>query len=1858
MNRPAFFNRQFVLISFAFIAVLATAIIGYQLFSAKKITTADPDFGKYIEAYTSGVISKQGTIRIQLATEVPTLHASTGPEERNLFSFSPAVKGKSYWTDARTIEFRPDENLKPGETYNTKFNLGDLADVTGELDEFEFQFRVIKPSFKTEHDGLKALSSSSLELMKLTGTLYMADNENPAQVEKLLIANQQGKRSAIRWVHDAANRNSRFTIDSIQRGKQETRLSLTWDGEAIGSDVKGNETISVPATGDFKVLDIKAMQDPEQYLLVQFSDPILVAQDLNGLIGISNVSDLHYTIDGSEVKIYSPDRLEGNYSVLVNEGIENIVSRKITKSMSANAVFENRMPSVSIPGKGTILPNSGKLTFPFEAVNLNAVDVTIVKIIENNIPQYFQVNDMNGGQELRRVAKPVVMKTIRLDQDKALNLKRKNRFSLDIDKLLKAETGAIYRITIGFRRSYSVFGCDENQVTENESGERNYYGEKIDEDDDFWSRYDNYYPDDYNWEERDNPCTNSYYTNERWAVRNVLASNIGLVAKRGNDNAMLVAATDILTTEPMGGIELQLLDYQQQVIQTATTSNDGLAKIEVKRKPYLLIARKGDQRSYLKLDDGTSLPLSRFDVGGDVIQSGIKGFMYGERGVWRPGDSVFVGFILEDKTGTLPEGHPITFELYNPQGQLNKRLIRNKGINGFYTFKTATDAGAPTGNWQAKIKAGGATFQKSIKIETVMPNRLKISLDFGDKKELVKGAANTGTLSAKWLFGADAQNLKAKIDATLTAGKTSFKRFAGYVFDDPTSAFASETKTVFDGRLNENGIASVNAALSTSANAPGILKANFATKVFDPGGNFSIDNFSMPYHVYNAYVGLQLPQGDQLSGMLLTDRDHTIRIANVNTKGELLTGRRKVQVEFYKIQWRWWWDEGQENLSNFTQDRYNQLLKKETITLNNGTGKWVVRVNQPDWGRYLIRVKDMQSGHTSGETVYIDWPGWAQREQQNSPTEASMLSFTADKQKYAVGQEVTLTIPSSAGGRGLISIESGSKILKTWWVETQKGQTRFKFKVEKEMAPNVYVNVTLLQPHAQTANDLPIRMYGLIPILVENPQTLLKPVIALPAVLRPETASSITVSENSGKAMTYTIAIVDEGLLDLTRFKTPNPHGSFYAREALGVKTWDLFDHIIGAWGGDLERILSIGGDAEINRNVDPAKANRFKPVVKFMGPFYIGKGQKKTHAFKLPQYIGSVRIMVIAGNEGAYGFAEKTAAVKKPLMLLATLPRVAGPQETFKLPITVFAMENQIKKVNVQVQVNGLLTATGASQTVNFAKPGEKMIYADIKVKDAVGIAKVKIIARSGNEKAEYDVELGIRNPNPYITLVSGTELQARKSYTSTIAPIGAGGSNSATVEISSVPPMNLTKRLNYLIQYLHGCVEQITSSVFPQLFLNQLTDLTEQQKAATERNIKAGINRLKNFQASDGGLAYWPGEQQSDDWGTSYAGHFMLEAQERGYNLPAGFLDQWKKYQRNKAVSWTPSTTNFYGGDLSQAYRLYLLAMAEAPEIGAMNRLKEFQYLSDAAKWRLAAAYKFIGQAEIANSLVKGLGLQVKPYQQLGGTYGSDLRDQSMILETLTELTRRNEAAKLLLSVTSRLSQDNWYSTQTTAYALIAIAKYSGQNPSGAKMNYSYSLNGTKKTVNSNTVLSRIPVNFKVANNKFSVSNQGKNRLFVQVIRQGQTPTGENPPINNNADVLDMGIVYKTQSGKIIDPASLKQGTDFIAEVTVRNPGNRGNYEQMALTQIFPSGWEIINTRLQDNEGAVTSSPYTYRDIRDDRVLTYFNIRQSETLTYQVLLNASYTGRYYLPATSCEAMYDNSISALAGGKWVEVVR
>ena len=598
-------------LSLKIVSFLAFALLSVLLFGCKgkkRITGIDPEFSKYIEFFTAGVISKKSTIKVQFASDVATTHTLHEPLAENLFQFSPSATGKAYWIDERTIEFKPDRDLQPDKLYEVKFELDKIKKVPEKFKDFTFNLQVIRPAFSVQDNGLRA-ENNSRDQMQLSGTVLTADVEENAKIENVLKASYPVSGIEIKWQHNEPGKTHDFVINHIKRGGKENNIMLRWDGNPIGSKQNDQKNTAIPAEGDFRVLGVRAIQDAEEYALVQFSDPVAFNQDLTGLIAVSEQEDVSFSINGSEVKVFASNQLDGNYSVNINEGILNNWGKRLPKSFVANTFFENRLPSVKIHGNGTILPDSGgNLVLPFDAVNLRAVDVSVIKIFENNVAQFLQSNDLNGTYELRQVARPLVKATVKLDSDASLNLHKKNRFSLDIDKYIRTERGAIYSITLGFRPAYSLYACNslsKEQVTkgaeyavssegdnfdENSQGsdEAEYYYEgadrSVDEDEDFWSRYDRYYPYGYKWNERDNPCSKSYYTKERFASRNILATNIALTAKKGTGNSILVAATDIITTRPLNKIKLEVLDYQKQVIAKGETDGTGIATLEMKKK--------------------------------------------------------------------------------------------------------------------------------------------------------------------------------------------------------------------------------------------------------------------------------------------------------------------------------------------------------------------------------------------------------------------------------------------------------------------------------------------------------------------------------------------------------------------------------------------------------------------------------------------------------------------------------------------------------------------------------------------------------------------------------------------------------------------------------------------------------------------------------------------------------------------------------------------------------------------------------------------------------------------------------------------------------------------------------------------------------------------------------------------------------------------------------------------------------------------------------------------------------------------------------------------------------------------------
>jgi uncharacterized protein YfaS (alpha-2-macroglobulin family) len=1818
--------------------------LAFAACNREKAALPAPD-PRILSALTGGVISRNSGIEMVFTEEQDT----SKPLRTGFLRISPSIKGSLSWKNAYTLLFTPASLLPAGQRFEAR-----AEDKVAGIPSFSFSFETSPALVEVSLDPV-AVDEGGNALV--SGVLLADEGEDLARLEKVISSSELGSP---RWIHEEGKH--RFAFNPAQREKAGRNVWVAWDGKTLGSPGKGSLPVRIPGSGSFEAVDYRIRD--RGVLEITFSAPLKQDQDLRGFISLSGNTNIRYSIENNLVKIFGVQGSDGvgPGSELLIQDLADMDGNVLASPAQYQVPDSWELPEVRFTGTGTILPDSQGSTLALETRNVTGALVEAFRIYGDNMIQFLQVNSLSGNSELNRVGEPEWTKAFDFDWNPA-DQNRWVRRGLDLSEIARKFPDGMFHIRVSFRRRHVQYECaashgdfsqlrftGDDFLPFTSRGEQSYW--------DYWG--DNYNYDWYRY--RRDPCHPAYYVpfgdHNITVGRNVLVSGLGLQVKRSLDGGWFVAASSIKTAQPLPDTDVEILNFQGRLLGQAKTGRDGIAAFPPALfppgAPAFVRARSSQGRGWMKINDSLAMAVSHFDVSGDRPVNELRGLIYGERGVWRPGDDIFLTFLLSDPAGTLPADHPVSFELEDPRGRITGQRTFTASVDGFYPIKTSSSVDAPTGDWTARVRVGGRVFNRNIKIETVMPNRLKMDLDFGDRPYLESGAQPV-SLEAAWLYGAPAPGLKTDISVTFADKETVFPSYTDYSFRDPSRTVSSERRILYEGNLDQEGKASFAMELSPGSAAPGKLNARFLTRVFEPSGVFSSEQATLEFSPYERYVGLKLPRGDASRNMLLTDTDHQVDIAILDGEGKPVSGETSLECAVYKLSWRWWWEKGGGEEAEFASALSRRPVVSETINAAGGRAAWKFQVKYPDWGRYLVMVRDRQGGHAAASVVYIDWPGWAGRAQEGGQGASAMLVLSPGKSGYAVNEKISVTFPSNKEASALVTVEKGGQVLKQEWIPCADTVTAYELNAESSMVPNVYIHVTLLQPHLQTLNDLPLRLYGITPVMVEDPRTRISPKIEAPERWESESEASFTISEESGRPMTYTVAVVDEGLLGLTRFSLPNPRNTFYAKEASFLKNWDLYSEVMGAYAGQLETLLAIGGGDDIFD--DSAKeTQRFKPVVRFFGPYELAAGEKRRETFTLPSYIGALRIMTLAASSGretavpgrsarAYGTAEKPVVVASDIMAFATVPRVLSPGDEAEIPVAVNSYTGGRRTVRASLAVEGLELVDDAFQTLSFEKPGEQMIRWRVRAPSLPGKARLILRAESpGLRAAVQETDLEIRSTAIPVSRSVGNLIAANGSWTETLELPGKPGSNTGAIEFSRLPPLNLEERLKYLIAYPHGCIEQTTSAVFPQLYLDKALTLDHGRLFQIRSNIAAGIDRLGGFQIAGGGFSYWPGDGSPNDWGTSYAGHFLRAARRAGYVVPADMMQNWAAFQKQRAGLWSART----GSDVDQAYRLYTLALAGEADLGSMNRLREQRELSPAAAWRLAAAYWLGGQRDTARSMVQGLAPSATEYRELSGTFGSALRDQAMILETLTLLGDTTRTGPLFQELSEALSSNRWLSTQETAYALIAMVPYAQENAGMGELSLEYTLGGRTVPVSfSAPILQRELGNLFGSSAALTIRSRSAVPVYVRMVVTGLPEEGEEPVLQAG---LSINVEYRTAL-RLTSPEALDLGEDMEVRVTVRNETRRA-VPEIALVHPLPASLELMNSRLAgENSGASGASPFKYQDFRDDRVMTYFDLRAGESKTVNFRVNKTYGGTYFRPAIHAYAMYDESIRALSPG-------
>ena len=1785
---------------------------------------------KEILKLTSGKITENTEIAIEFKNnQVEKKFVGKEIKNSDILNFSPELKGDLVWENKKILKFIPKEKLEEGIEYNMILDLVKLFHNEERIfpKTAYTEFEIPKQQVLGFRTSFEQVSKNSNKRVFLQAELKLLKKMSIEDVKKSISIS--GDKNYKFDISSMDKESFHIKTEEIKRGKNDEEIKIIISKEVLNMKKNYSEKLNLTSSDSLSIIRVEeVMEEHGSGIRLLFSDELKEELDYYGYISVKPYENIDIEVKGKEIFIRGDFQNGLNYNVKLLKGIKSKLGLVLNENKDLNIKINisNIYPKLEFVNSGVYMPSVKNGKIAIRTMNLNRVSLKVKKINKDSYLDFFYNKGVNvkndwsnklsyGRYGFKNYGEVVFKDILDLpnEEDKWVVSE------LDMSKLIGLDKSGVYVLEV-----------------------------KFDQDDAM------YFPSWSYWK------INDYMYDNSFKIKHIILSDIGLSVKEDKDS-IYVFANSILTGEPLSNIMLKYRS-NSKIFNAKLSDTNGFAKFDLnkKRSNYYVEAIKGEEYSIISLSE-SSLESSLFDIGG-LDNKGLKVFIYEDRGVYRPGDRINLSTIIRDKNGTFPENHPISLKVYNPRGKTFYEESKSKAVDGFYSFSFTTNESSLTGDWLVVVKVGDKEFEKIIKVEEIVPYKIKVEFE-NDRKEysyeeLEEPEELSVKIKSKYLFGTPAKKLMSESKFYLECFEKKFKTYSDFTFDNPIYEFESLESNEYIETLDESGEVEINWNLPDYSKIPSDARIKLVSKVIEKSGRPVPNELIIPMEPYKEYIGIRKFKNNQLP----TGENAKFEVVLLDKDGKAIQNR-KLKYKIYFLNRYWWWEysSNSEFKKHFKSNNRTELISEGIV--KTGVQPATIEYQLAEYGEMFIEIEDADAdedlrSHVAGYFFRSYW--WGNGAQGKS---ADILEISTDKKSYKKGETAKIYAKTPNKGKALITIEKSGEIIYKKWKTLSSEKTIFEVPIKDEYSPNIYANIVVFQPYAEKENDLPVRLYGIIPINVEKANSRLTYEIKKIESIRPESNFRIEISTKEKKASQLTVAIVDEGILNITKFKTPNPWKHFFAKERLMTKSFDIFGDIIGLNTDYIYKIFTVGGgevEADGKKESSPKKKKRFKPVALFKGPVLTDNEGNASLEFKMSDYVGAVRVMVVGAVGESYGSVEKSVPVKTELMVVPNLPRVIKTGDKITVPVTVFAMEDSIGNVDVTLKIEGDIEAIGKKiQKVSFDKKDSKDVEFELKAGESLGFTKIIVEAKSDKyfSKKEVDLEVKTHNAYTYINKVKVVNKGEKVSFK--IPEEGIKNSANLKLSLSSRKPVNMNKRLKYLIRYPYGCIEQTTSSVFPQLYLADIFELSNEEKAKIDKNINAGIERLKKFQNYNGSMSYWPNSDGTSSWGTNYAGHFLIEAKKKGYYVPEAMFNKLMEYQRYQS-RYSDGTY------MERVYRVYMLAINGDYQNSAMNYLKEsaMKHLKVTEKLLLATSYQMSGYEETADKIVKGISdITFETYTTRNLTYGSELRDRAMILEAYTKLKKYDLGLIQYNIIADALSGESWYSTQTTAYSLLAIGKYlKATEKENKKIKGKIKLPGEKDiNINSDATLCE----FEIDNN-FGKTIEFKNKsdipLFIEMNWEGIPVKNE---IKSENSKFYLELMWFDEAGNSIDVKNLKQGDTIWGVIKVSK--ERGEaINECALVQQLPSGWEIENTRLlgssrpswmKDIDGAFDREEFI--DIRDDRMMWFFDIsRYRSNYIFTVKINVVTVGEFFLPPTTVEAMYDNSWKSTVAGKDVKVIK
>lgn len=1794
--------------------------------------TITPEIAKLVSAVTSGTVTYRDVIKVQFAESIIDTSLVGHALKKQIFTFTPSINGITRWETPQELVFHPNRPLPLRQSYQASLNLATLLPTRAHLHPLHFSFDVAGREIHSLEGDFELKFSNDPRYLIYRGRLALTEKADVQKVQEATTLRREETELPLTWQADTTERVFTFASSVIERDTIRQNYTLIVDNEKL--ELSQPDTINIPLAPlqDMVAETVKREEKGEKpRLTLVFSDELDMRQSLEGLVQVLPEIPIRLKASGKRLFVDGDFSHGQSYKLQVHPGIRSIWGTRTKKIVYGTANFADRKPQIRFARDGVFLPSSQDKRLRFATLNLRRVSVAIKKVFASNLGQFLQTEHLHSGKERRnsfsyyvqRVGVEVARDTLEISSQRNIWLEHE----LDLRSLITGDERGLFLVELRFDREDMLYRSSP----------------------DGYSADDSYYS---------NPNYYDYIDYYGQIYKPLIISDIGLTYKRDHDQH-LVYATHINNALPLPGVKVNLRTYQNQIAASGTTDAQGLVRFkDVDEEIFYIEAEHQGQRS---LVEPKTMPwnLSNFDIGGVKARpGGTRAFIYTERGVYRPGDEINVSVIARHQDYTFPDDHPATCKIFNPRNQLVFEHVQRQNSKGMYSFAFATRPEDPTGNWRAQIQIGDSTFDHVLKIETVVPYRLKARIAPTVKRLSREDEFLIADLHTTYLFGNPAANLETELSVSLHSTPKTFPQYRAFSFTNALIDYQPLQAVIFKGRLDADGRTHVEWPLPPLVNVPSALQAVLTAKVLEKGGRPNYQRHLLPVDPYDHYVGLKQPEFDY--GYTRVGVPVQIPAIVTDVQGNPVDGRN-LRYRIYRGMTSWWWEyENREAFQRRFKSDHRTELVSEAQVISALTPIDLI-FKPADRGQYLIEVTDGDEGHTAA--FFVQAYHWG-----STPTGASnegMLALKADQERYSIGDKASIRFPLPEEGSILFFIEKGNQILDSRWyfLDGTQEEANISFTVSAEMFPTAYASVSLIQPHEQSDNDRPIRLFGTLPIEVYDPDTRLDFDIHMPDSLRPNEPFEVVVQSSIADSVAFTLAVVDEGLLALTDFRTPDPWRYFFQKQRLDVHTSDLFAHVIGVSKGDPFKTFSIGGDFASAQEspVPDRERRRFPAVSMFAGPLSTDASGRAQVQFTMPNYVGAVRTVVVGTRDKSFGHAEKTTEVKSDLMVFSSLPRVIGPGDRIEVPVTAFAMTENLDSIEVSIKVQGPLAIVGeARKQADFANVGELDVFFELQADQAVGPATIVVEAAAAGAHARRQIDLEVRPSSPPLYESDERGIIPGETMSFTVPNKGLPGTNQARISVRRRPDFNFDNQMLRLVRYPYGCLEQTVSAVFAQLYLKNLLDLEPEKRrivaADIDERINAAIRRLRHFRLPDGSFSLWPGERNTSVWGSIYAGHFLIEARGLGYHVPEDMYQDWLRYQQSQStLTRDPLKV--------RVYRVYLLALAGTPTLGAMNLLKEneMQGMKDLDRWLLATAYLHTGIEGTANEIVRNTGITVEAYREFANTYGSDLRDKALILDNLVAFQHWEKADSLAKEMAQSITGD-WHATQTTSMTLISLGKYvlalQQGNGSPAPLTGHIRLSGGQSVPFSIEGLGYQREITSGFGGKVEVHLDASNtveRAFVALDWEGVPlrDVGQ-----DEVEHIKLDVEWLDEDGMRIDPGTLAQGTTFWGHIRVQN--DERDIEEVALTQLLPAGWEIENTRLVPEDRPRWMKEWRlnaeeYLDIRDDRINWFFDL-QGRPIDFAFKLNAVTKGTFTLPPTQVEAMYNRDFRARKAGGTVVV--